>query len=104
MLLDDVFNQHLVATTANQELEGLAKQVINQSNIETLLYQHILNDHAYEKRIDVRKELGSNFNQIYQFKPGYVGYFVPYLYTPTGFNELDLSVESPLLIEALSAL
>ncbi|WP_447400703.1 type VI secretion system membrane subunit TssM [Vibrio harveyi] len=103
VLLDDVFNQHLVATTANQELEGLAKQVINQSNIETLLYQHILNDHAYEKRIDVRKELGSNFNQIYQFKPGYVGYFVPYLYTPTGFNELDLSVESPLLIEALSA-
>lgn len=103
VLLDDLFEQHLVAETPNQELEGLATAVINQSNIETLIYQHILNDQAFERRIDVRKELGSNFERIYQFKEGFVGYLVPYLYTPTGFNELDLSVDSKVLKQALVA-
>ena len=37
------------------------------------------------------------------FSPNYAGYMVPYLYTPSGFNELDLSINSPILKEALRA-
>ncbi|MDN3683344.1 ImcF-related family protein [Vibrio sinaloensis] len=77
--------------------------MINQTGVETLLYEHILQTATYSKRIDVRQELGSNFSQLLSFSPNYAGYLVPYLYTPSGFNELDLSVGSPVLNEALSA-
>ncbi|MCG9748984.1 type VI secretion system membrane subunit TssM [Vibrio brasiliensis] len=103
ILLDDVFAQDLVPVKPNYDLETLAKKVINQTGIETLLYEHILNSPTYSKRIDVRPELGSNFSQLLSFSPSYAGYMVPYLYTPSGFNELDLSVESPVLAEALQA-
>ncbi|NOH23195.1 type VI secretion system membrane subunit TssM [Vibrio europaeus] len=103
ILLDDVFTQDLVPTKANFDLEKLAKKVINQTGVETLLYEHILNSPTYSKRVDVRQELGSNFSQLLSFSPNYVGYLVPYLYTPSGFNELVLSVGSPVLTEALQA-
>ncbi|KLN65809.1 type VI secretion system membrane subunit TssM [Vibrio sp. VPAP30] len=103
ILLDDVFAQDIVPTKANFDLEKLAKKVINQTGVETLLYEHILNSPTYSKRVDVRQELGSNFSQLLSFSPNYVGYLVPYLYTPSGFNELDLSVGSPALTEALQA-
>ena len=101
-LLDDVFAQQMVPVKVNYELETLAKKVISQSGIENLLYQHILNAH-HDKRIDVRKELGSRFSSLFNFAPDYVGYMVPYLYTPAGFNELDLSVTSPIIKDALQA-
>ncbi|RTZ14492.1 type VI secretion system membrane subunit TssM [Vibrio aquaticus] len=103
VLLDDVFAQDLVPTKPNFDLESLAKKVINQTGIETLLYEHIINSSTYSKRIDIRPELGENFAQLLSFSPNYAGYLVPYLFTPSGFNELDLSVESPLLHEALKA-
>ncbi|GLT17789.1 secretion protein [Vibrio zhanjiangensis] len=103
ILLDDVFEQGLVPIKANLGLEHLAKKVISQTGVETLLYQHILNSSTYSKRIDIRQELGSNFQKLLSFSPNYAGYMVPYLYTPSGFNELDLSVNSPILKEALKA-
>ncbi|RSD31443.1 type VI secretion system membrane subunit TssM [Vibrio pectenicida] len=103
MLLDDVFAQGLVPMKANLGLEHLAKKVISQTGVETLLYQHILNSATYSKRIDIRQELGSNFQSLMSFSPNYAGYMVPYLYTPSGFNELDLSVDSPIIKEALKA-
>jgi len=103
VLLDDVFAQDLVPVKPNFDLESLAKKVINQTGIETLLYEHILNSSTYSKRVDVRQELGENFSHLLSFSPNYVGYLVPYLFTPSGFNELDLSVDSPILREALQA-
>lgn len=103
VLLDDVFAQDLVPVKANYDLESLAKKVINQTGIETLLYEHIINLPTLSKRIDVRQELGSNFSALFSFSPNYVGYLVPYLYTPSGFNQLDLSVGSDVLTEALKA-
>ncbi|MCZ4294588.1 type VI secretion system membrane subunit TssM [Vibrio sinaloensis] len=103
ILLDDVFAQDLVPVKPNYDLETLAKKVINQTGIETLLYEHILNSATYSKRIDIRPEFGSNFSQLFSFSPSYAGYMVPYLYTPSGFNELDLSVDSKVLSEALQA-
>ena len=55
------------------------------------------------KRVDIRGELGDNFGSVLQFSPSYAGYLVPYIYTPTGFNELDLSVNSPTLKSALQS-
>ncbi|TMX36769.1 type VI secretion system membrane subunit TssM [Vibrio sp. Hep-1b-8] len=103
ILLDDVFAQDLVPVKPNYDLETLAKKVINQTGIETLLYEHILNSATYSKRIDIRPEFGSHFSQLFSFSPSYAGYMVPYLYTPSGFNELDLSVDSKVLSEALQA-
>ncbi|WP_341661467.1 type VI secretion system membrane subunit TssM [Vibrio sp.] len=103
ILLDDVFDQGLVPIKANLGLEHLAKKVISQTGVETLLYQHILNSETYSNRIDIRHELGSNFQKLMSFSPNYAGYMVPYLYTPSGFNELDLSINSPILEEALRA-
>lgn len=102
-LLDDVFSNDLVPKKPNMDLEKLAKKVINQTGIETLLYDHIIHSPKYSTRIDIRKELGGNFDKLFSFSSNYVGYFVPYLYTPTGFNELDLSVDSPAIQEALKA-
>ncbi|MGF1747914.1 type VI secretion system membrane subunit TssM [Vibrio cionasavignyae] len=103
VLLSDAFNRRLVPLKSNSDLEQLAKGVINRTGIETLLYKHIKSLPAFSKRIDIRSELGSNFGQLYRFESGYVGYLVPFLYTPNGFIELDLSIDSPLLKEALSA-
>ncbi|NOI25099.1 type VI secretion system membrane subunit TssM [Vibrio mediterranei] len=103
ILLDDVFAQNLVPAEPNYDLETLAKKLINQTGIETLLYKHILNSPTYSKRINVRPELGGNFSQLMNFSHSYAGYMVPYLYTPSGFNDLDLSVDSPVLAEALRA-
>ncbi|MCW8332982.1 type VI secretion system membrane subunit TssM [Vibrio paucivorans] len=103
ILLDEVFARNLVPIKANTDLESLAKKVINQTGVETLLYDHILNSDSFSNRIDVRSELGSNFQTQFSFSPEYVGYLVPHIYTPTGFNELDLSVDSPILREALQA-
>ncbi|NOH80018.1 type VI secretion system membrane subunit TssM [Vibrio sp. RE86] len=103
LLLDDVFTQDLVPVKANYDLESLAKKVINQTGVESLLYEHILNSPTFSKRIDIRQELGENFDRLLSFSPNYVGYLVPYLFTPSGFNELDLSIDSPVLLEALKA-
>ena len=103
ILLDDVFTKDLVPNKENFDLEKLARKVIDQTGIETLLYEHILNSEKYSKRIDIRRELGDKFNRIFTFSGDYIGYLVPYLYTPTGFNELDLSANSPVLKEALQA-
>jgi len=102
-LLDDVFARGLVPVKINTDLESLAKKVINQTGVETLLYDHIRNSSMYAKRLDVRSDLGDNFNQLFSFSPGYIGYLVPYIYTPAGFNELDLSADSPLIKQALLA-
>ena len=103
ILLDDVFTKDLVPNKENFDLEKLARKVIDQTGIETLLYEHILNSSKYSKRIDIRRELGDKFNRIFEFSGDYIGYLVPYLYTPAGFNELDLSTDSPVLKEALQA-
>ncbi|WP_076589314.1 type VI secretion system membrane subunit TssM [Vibrio ostreicida] len=103
VLLDDVFAQDLVPIKPNYDLETLAKKVINQTGVETLLYEHILNSETYSKRIDLRPELGTNFKKLLGFSPNYVGYLVPYLFTPAGFNEIDLSVDSPVFKEALKS-
>ncbi|MGR5295721.1 type VI secretion system membrane subunit TssM [Vibrio mediterranei] len=102
-LLDDAFANHLIPEESNTDLEQLARKVINQTGIETLLYQHIKSQTKYANRIDIRSELGSNYSQVYSFSSGYVGYLVPHIYTPSGFTELDLSVDSPIIKEALSA-
>ncbi|MGR5407233.1 ImcF-related family protein, partial [Vibrio mediterranei] len=102
-LLDDAFANHLIPLESNTDLEQLARKVINQTGIETLLYQHIKSQTKYANRIDIRSELGSNYSQVYSFTAGFVGYLVPHIYTPSGFTELDLSVDSPIIKEALSA-
>ncbi|WP_394251186.1 type VI secretion system membrane subunit TssM [Vibrio profundi] len=103
VLLDDIFERNLIPKKSNQDLEGLAKKVITQTGIETLLYEHILSSPNFAKRVDIRSELGDNFKSVFSFSPSYVGYLVPYIYTPTGFNELDLSVNSEILKEALQS-
>ncbi|MEZ9233526.1 type VI secretion system membrane subunit TssM [Vibrio amylolyticus] len=102
-LLSDVFEQNLIPVKANVDLESLAKKVINQTGVEMLLYEHIVQSERYSKRIDITSELGKNFDQVFRFSPQFVGYLVPYLYTPAGFNEIDLSVDSPLVKEAIDA-
>lgn len=103
VLLDDVFDRDLVPVKANYDLESLAKKVINQTGVEALLYDHIMNSHTYSSRVDVRDLLGTQFDDLFAFSSQYVGYLVPYLYTPQGFRELDLSVNSGVIQEALTA-
>ncbi|MDA9556428.1 type VI secretion system membrane subunit TssM [Vibrio sp.] len=103
ILLHDVFTENMVPIKANYDLQTLAQKVINQTGIDQLLYEHVMELASQNVRIDIRSELGENFNQLFEFTPGYIGYLVPFLYTPTGFNELNLSVDSDLLKEALTA-
>ncbi|WP_086774601.1 type VI secretion system membrane subunit TssM [Vibrio coralliirubri] len=103
VLLNDIFARNLTPVKSNHDLENLAKKVITQTGIETLLYEHIQSSTAYAKRVDIRGELGDNFGSVLQFSPSYAGYLVPYIFTPTGFNQLDLSVNSPTLKSALQS-
>ncbi|MEZ8862144.1 type VI secretion system membrane subunit TssM [Vibrio sp. 10N.247.311.51] len=103
VLLNDIFARNLTPVKSNHDLESLAKKVITQTGIETLLYEHIQSSTAYAKRVDIRGELGDNFGSVLQFSPSYAGYLVPYIFTPTGFNQLDLSVNSPTLKSALQS-
>jgi len=103
LLIEDVFKQKLVPENIDENLQTLAKKVINQSSIENLLYEHIVNEKQFASHVDIRNELGDKFVQLFNFKSGYIGYLVPYIYTPAGFSELDLSAHSPLIEEALQA-
>lgn len=103
VLLNDIFARNLTPMKSNHDLENLAKKVITQTGIGTLLYEHIQSSETYSKRVDIRSDLGDNWGSVLQFPTSYVGYLVPYIYTPTGFNELDLSVNSPTLKAALQS-
>ena len=103
VLLNDIFERNLVPMKSNEDLESLAKKVITQTGIETLLYEHILSSAHYSKRVDIRSDLGDNFKSIFSFSSDYVGYLVPFIYTPTGFNDLNLSIDSEVLKEALQS-
>ncbi|WP_434340035.1 type VI secretion system membrane subunit TssM [Motilimonas cestriensis] len=102
VLLQDVFEQKLVPQSPNQDLQLLAAKVINQSGLEALIYQHIRHLPQFSRRIDLSKELGSAFFSSFRFDQDFVGYLVPNIFTPNGFQALDLSVTSPLLKEALA--
>ena len=102
-LLGDVFTHKLVATNEDINLTHLAESVIKKVSIESLLYQYIFKSNNFSKTVDIRGELDTHFSKVFSFSPDYDGYLVPFLYTPAGFNKLDLSVNSPELRNALQA-
>ncbi len=100
-LQQGLFQQNLTPQKQNYALQELAKNVINQSGLEHLLYKHISENTKFSRRVDIRSELGNRFFELFNFSQDYVGYMVPYMFTPQGFNEIDLTVTSPLIQDAL---
>ncbi len=50
---------------SNHDLESLAKKVITQTGIETLLYEHIQSSTIYAKRVDIRGEQVRTLTQYF---------------------------------------
>lgn len=103
LLLNDALYNKMTPDSYNESLEKSATKLINQNEITNILYEYILSKGRFLERADIRDELGKNFGDLFSFSPNYAGYMVPYAYTPSGFNDLDLSGDSPLVIEALEA-
>ncbi|KJZ14712.1 hypothetical protein TW85_08275 [Marinomonas sp. S3726] len=96
----------LLATTAipqqdNQELVDLVKTSLSTEDVSELLYQHILQEESLAQRIDLREKLGQSYKKIFDFKPGFNQYVVPFIFTRDGFQELMASTGFELADDAI---
>lgn len=87
----------------NDDLLMVAQTEVGKVGVEYLVYQRIKELPKFSREIDLRESFGSKFSQLFEFNKGFSGYLVPYMFTPQGFNELDLSVASPIIKESLNA-
>ncbi|RLV61250.1 type VI secretion system membrane subunit TssM [Parashewanella curva] len=84
---------HKLITTATSSLDGMSP--------ERLIYTRIKGLPKYRNQVDVRNQLGDNFDSLFRFSDGYHGYLIPEIFTKQGLNQLDLSPKSKLLREQL---
>lgn len=99
-LMGDAFTLGLPNIALNEELVRNSESFIHQMNSAVVLYRYIKDLPQFTGNVDVAKELGSNFSQLFNInKPERLT--VPYLFTPQGFAALDLNPQSELLKDVI---
>ena len=102
LLIEDLFSSdyentleadHQLMANASSRLEGLSA--------ERLIYDQIKNTPINSSQVDIRRQLGENFNTLFEFDKGFHGYLVPEMFTKQGYSQLDLSPKSALLRKQL---
>ena len=102
LLIEDLFASdyensleadHQLMASASSRLEGLSP--------ERLIYDQIKNAPVNSSQVDIRRQLGENFNTIFAFNKDFHGYLVPEMFTKQGYTQLDLSPKSALLRKQL---
>ena len=99
----DVLLTDAVPKPADRELIGLAKSTLTSEDMSELLYQHILQNPHFAKRVDFREQLGPSYQQVFKFKDNFSGYLIPYLFTQAGFHDLYTSTGFELASEAIKS-
>lgn len=102
-LLHDTNHINNKNITFDPNLLAVSENIIKHAGIENLLYEHIKKQPLFAKTIDIEDDLGKNFKLVFKFRGGKERFFIPYFFTPQGFNELDLSINSPLIKQSLLA-
>ncbi|WP_191601239.1 type VI secretion system membrane subunit TssM [Marinomonas algicola] len=99
----DILTTSAVPMPADRELIGLAKSTLTSEDMSELLYQHILQNPHFARRIDFREQLGPSYQQVFKFKENFSGYLIPYLFTESGFHDLYTSTGFELASEAIKS-
>ncbi|WCE31033.1 type VI secretion system membrane subunit TssM [Vibrio sp. SCSIO 43137] len=98
LLIDDLFSGPYDKTlTANEELIAVAVNNLEGLSAERLIYSRIKSLPAYNGQVDIRRQLGEKFSDIFLFEDGYHGFLIPEIYTRQGYSNLDLSAKSAIL-------
>lgn len=87
-LMTDLLKPGVIPPPDNEPLIELVKASLSSEDLSDLLYQHIIQQPDYTKRVDMRSRLGQNYAQVFQFSEELSGYLVPYIFTREGFQEL----------------
>lgn len=103
LLANDLLTTSAVPSNNNQALVELVKSSLTSEDMSELLYQHILQHPSFSKRIDFRDKLGPSYLSIFQFKKGFTGYVIPYVFTSEGFHELYTSTGFELASDAIQS-
>ncbi len=99
----DILITNAVPQPADRDLISLARSTLTSEDMSELLYQHILQDPHFSKRVDFRKQLGPSYEQVFTFKEGFSGYLIPYLFTQQGFHDLHTNNGFELASEAIKS-
>ncbi|MFC6670666.1 ImcF-related family protein [Marinobacterium aestuariivivens] len=100
-LVRDLLKPGVVPPPSDDPLIELVKTSLASEDLGDLLYQHILQQPGFSRRVDLRDNLGPNHGQVLAFEPGYGGYLMPYIFTREGFQELMSGTRFQLAAEAL---
>ncbi|AEF53723.1 type VI secretion system membrane subunit TssM [Marinomonas posidonica] len=103
VLAKDLFATTAIPESKNIALVELVRSSLTSEDMSELLYQHILQHPDFRKRIDLRKKLGPSYQDVFNFKDGYSGYLIPYLFTAEGFKDLYTSTGFELASEAIQS-
>jgi len=101
LLVRDLLKPGVVPPVDNDPLIELVRASLGAEDLSDLLYQHILQRPEFGRRVDVRRQLGQNYRQVYEFSDGFSGYLIPYIYTREGFQELMTGTGFQLTAETL---
>ncbi|MBY4677072.1 type VI secretion system membrane subunit TssM [Marinobacterium arenosum] len=101
LLIRDLLKPGVVPPPEDDPLIELVRASLSSEDLGDLLYQHILQQPAFSRRVDMRSQLGQNYRQVYAFSDGFGGYLVPYIFTREGFQELMTGTGFELAREAL---
>lgn len=97
-LIQDLFSSQYDKTlTPNKELIAVAVNNLEGLSPERLIYSRIKSLPKYNAQVDIRRQLGEKFGQIFVFSDAYHGFLMPEIYTKQGFSNLDLSAKSAIL-------
>ncbi|GAA3924096.1 type VI secretion system membrane subunit TssM [Litoribacillus peritrichatus] len=102
-LIEDLLKTGVVPPEGDQALIQVVKDSLSNENVSDLMYQHILEQPPFNRRVDLRPQLGSSFNEVFRFKEGFSGYLAPYIFTREGFESLMLDTDFLLVEKALKA-
>lgn len=100
-LVRDLLKPGVVPPADDDPLIELVRASFGADDLSDLLYQHILQQPEFSRRIDMRQQLGQNHGRVYEFSAGFGGYLMPYIFTREGFLELMTGTGFQLTAEAL---
>ena len=104
LLLNDLWALPRHDFEPDHKLVAQARDYLDQKVDNQLVYDFIRSSPEYSRKIDIRKRLGENFSANFSFKAGFEGYYLPVIFTKSGYSQLDLTPESELISQALKNL
>ena len=104
LLLNDLWTSNLDNFEPDQKLIAQARHDLSQRIDTQLAYDFIRSQPEHSGKVDIRNQLGKNFNSHFQFADGFDGYYLPAIFTREGYQRLDLSANSELINQAVASL